>query len=195
MHPSGDPLDVSLFADAFRDSPVASVILEADGNVRFWNHAAEHIFGWSESEVIGKPLPFIPVERMAEHRLMRKRDLEGQGFTGRHITRVRKDGTPVDLSVSTAPIRGSNGRVTGIISVYADVSAEKRAEETLRLRQALANEQLQELERVYATTPIGLGFLDTDLRYVRVNERLAQINGASVPGHIGKRLDEMVPEF
>src|SRR5258708_273447 len=122
MPPSGDPLDVSLFADAFRGSPVASVILGADGNVRFWNKAAERIFGCCEDEVIGKPLPFIPAERMAEPRLMRKRDLEGQGFTGRHITRVRKDCTPVELSVSTGPIRGSSGRVAGIISVYADIS-------------------------------------------------------------------------
>jgi len=59
----------------------------------------------------------------------------------------------------------------------------------------LANEQLEELERFYATAPIGLGFLDTDLRYVRVNERLAQINGATVPQHIGRRLHEMAPEF
>ena len=58
----------------------------------------------------------------------------------------------------------------------------------LRLRQSLANEQLQELERFYATAPIGLGFLDTDLRYVRVNERLAQINRrlALIPGMIAE---------
>src|SRR4051812_43250718 len=98
MHPSGEPLDVSFFADAFRDSPIASVILEAGGNVLSWNTAAERLFGWCEAEVIGRPLPFIPAERMEEHRLMRKRDLEGENFTGRQITRVRKDGQAIDLS-------------------------------------------------------------------------------------------------
>src|SRR5947209_1959939 len=165
MLASGDPLDVSFFADAFRDSPIASVILEAGGNVLSWNKAAEQLFGWSEAEVLGRPLPFIPAERIEEHRLMRKRDLEGQNFTGRQITRVRKDGQAIDLSVSTSPIRGPHGDVTGIISVYTDVSAERRAQEALRLRQSLANEQLEELERLYSTAPIGLGFLDTDLRY------------------------------
>src|SRR5262249_3693089 len=51
------------------------------------------------------------------------------------------------------------------------------------------------LERYYATAPIGLGFLDTELRYVRVNERLAQINGASVADHYGRLLEEITPEF
>jgi PAS domain S-box-containing protein len=195
MPSQGESLDFSLFADAFRDSPVASVILSAEGEVRFWNPAAEALFGWSASEVIGRPLPFIPPDRMEEHRQMRQRDLEGAGFTGRHIHRVRKDGAELDLSVSTAPIRGANGKVTGILSVYTDISAARRAEETHRMRQALADEQRAQLERFYATAPIGLGFVGTDFRYVRVNERLAQMNGLAVADHIGRRLEEVAPEL
>ena len=42
--------------------------------------------------------------------------------------------------------------------------------------------------------PIGLCFLDTELRFVRVNERIAQIDGLSAEAHIGRRLSEVVPE-
>ena len=66
--------------------------------------------------------------------------------------------------------------------------------EQRRLRESLANKQLEELERLYATAPIGLGFLDTELRYIRVNERLAQINGVSAQSHVGRRLADIVPE-
>src|ERR1051326_1435915 len=130
-----DPIHLSFFADAFRDSPAPTIILSADGRVRFWNPAAEHTFGWSADEAIGSPLPFIPPEKQEEHRAMRMQDLAGSSFTGRHIRRRRKDGEWVDLSVSTAPIRDGDGRVIGIISIYSDITAEKRVEESLRTRQ------------------------------------------------------------
>lgn len=51
-----------------------------------------------------------------------------------------------------------------------------------------------ELEHLYRTTPIGLCLLDLDLRYVRVNERLAAIHGKPVEEHIGRSFGEVVPE-
>ncbi|HMS79836.1 MAG TPA: PAS domain-containing protein, partial [Burkholderiaceae bacterium] len=50
-----------------------------------------------------------------------------------------------------------------------------------------------ELELIYRTAPIGLAMVDRDLRFVRVNERLAQINGASIADHLGRTIGEMVP--
>src|SRR5690349_19040838 len=110
MQDEHDPIHLSFFAAAFRDSPAPTVILSAAGDVLFWNPAAEQTFGWSAADVIGRPLPFIPVEKLDEHRAMRLRDLEGEGFIGRHISRRRKDGSRIDLSVSTAPIRDDEGR-------------------------------------------------------------------------------------
>lgn len=63
---------------------------------------------------------------------MRERDLAGQGFTGREIRRRRKDGSPIDISVSTAPIRDPDGRVIGIMSVYADITQHKATQEWLQ---------------------------------------------------------------
>ena len=42
---------------------------------------------------------------------MRAKDLAGQGFTGAEIQRKRKDGTPIELSVSTAPLHNKTGEV------------------------------------------------------------------------------------
>ncbi|MDE3166287.1 MAG: PAS domain S-box protein [Acidobacteriota bacterium] len=195
MPSPGEPLDFTFFADAFRDSPAASVALSADGKVLFWNRAAEAIFGWSAAEVVGHPLPFIPTDRLEEHREMRRHDLEGASFTGRHIRRMRRDGTALDLTVSTAPVRAADGTVTGILSIYTDISASKRTEETHRRQIALADAQLVQLERFYATAPIGLGFVGPDLRYVRVNERLAQMNGRAAAEHAGKPIGQIAPEL
>jgi PAS domain S-box-containing protein len=75
------------------------------------------------------------------------------------------------------------------VGVYADVRTEE-----LRHRRSLAEKQLAEIERLYATAPIGLCFLDRDLRFVRVNERLAQIDGVAPEAHVGRRMAEVVPE-
>jgi PAS domain S-box-containing protein len=182
-------LDISLFADVFRDSAVPSVILSPDSTVLFWNVAAQRVFGWTAEEVLGRTLPLVPPRGTDEHRQIRQRTLDGEGFSQQRITRRDKEGRPVEVSLSTWPIRGADGRVTAVVGIYADVHAEE-----MRLQRSLANQQLEEVERLYATAPIGLGFFDTDLRYVRVNERLAQINGLSAEAHVGKRLAEVVPE-
>ena len=54
-------------------------------------------------------------------------------------------------------------------------------------------EQLAEIEAVYGTAPVGLAYMDHELRYRRINERLAEINGLPVQEHIGKRGKELFP--
>jgi PAS domain S-box-containing protein len=55
--------------------------------------------------------------------------------------------------------------------------------------------QLAELEAYYDTAPVGLCVLDTDLRYVRLNERLAEINGVPIDEHLGRTVREVLPEI
>ena len=78
--------------------------------------------------------------------------------------------------------------------------------ETVRLRldQAAANSKLQaavaeskavlnEIEQIYRYSPVGLCFMDTNYRYVRINEHMAEINGLPVSAHIGRTLREVIP--
>src|SRR5690348_10784133 len=88
---AADVLDVSFFAEVFRDSAVPSVILDPNSTVMFWNAAAERLFGWSSDEVVGRKLPLVPPDRLEEHYRMRQRTPEGRGFTQHRITRLAKD--------------------------------------------------------------------------------------------------------
>jgi PAS domain S-box-containing protein len=119
---------VSLFAEVFRNSAVPSVILTPDGLVLFWNRAAECLFGWSPEEVLGRPLAsvLVPPDRAEEHRQMRLNTLEGPGFSRLRITRRVKDGSLIEVSPSTWPIRGADGSVIGIIGIYAEIGADER---------------------------------------------------------------------
>ncbi len=67
-------------------------------------------------------------------------------------------------------------------------------EEKTRAAQAIVQQQLGEIESIYQMAPVGLCFVDTDLRYVRINEQLAQTNGLRVAEHIGKTFREVLPE-
>ncbi|MDI1480237.1 ATP-binding protein [Polyangium sp. y55x31] len=63
----------------------------------------------------------------------------------------------------------------------------------LKESERAAQRHLAELQNVYTTSPAGLCVLDTELRYVNINETLARYNGASVAAHIGRTVWEMVP--
>ena len=59
----------------------------------------------------------------------------------------------------------------------------------------LPRERLAQLQAVYDGAPVGLAFVNTQMRYVNLNQRLADMNGLSVEEHIGKHVTEIVPEL
>lgn len=109
-------------------SPLAIIALDADGNVQFWNPAAERIFGWSAQEALGRPYPLVPPDQwdafMAAHRCV----LQGSTFTGFEVRRQKKDGTPIELSVATALVRDAQGIPLAAMGVLANITARKHAE-------------------------------------------------------------------
>jgi CheY-like chemotaxis protein len=58
-----------------------------------------------------------------------------------------------------------------------------------------SQQELAEIETIYAIAPIGLCFINTELRFVRLNERLTEINGVSVREHLGRTLQDITPQM
>jgi PAS domain S-box-containing protein len=65
----------------------------------------------------------------------------------------------------------------------------------LRQAEETARQQMAEIEAIYTMAPIGLCCVDTELRFTRINEHLAAINGLPVSEHIGRTLREIVPQL
>ncbi len=85
----------------------------------------------------------------------------------------------------------------GVLSNYVAVVAWSLHDLELLEREqaarARADESLSLLDTVFASAPIGLAFWDRELRYVRINESLARMNGLPVSEHVGRRIEEVLP--
>lgn len=76
-----------------------------------------------------------------------------------------------------------------------ELSDKEENEKALRESQFKLQRQLSEIEAIYQSAPIGLSVLDTNLRFIRINHRLAEINGPSAESHIGRTVREIVPDL
>src|SRR5690348_8381641 len=83
---------VELLKALVHSPPLPIIVFTPDGNITLWNAAAERVFGWRADEVQRRPIPFIPIDKLEEHRAMRERDLRGEGFTQRELRRTRRRG-------------------------------------------------------------------------------------------------------
>ena len=150
------PAASRILATLIEASPLAIVTFDPEGVVTMWNPAAERIFGWPENEALGMHLPFVPAEKQAEFLALRRRALQGEVFTEPELHRRRADGSPIVISVSTAPLRRPDGSIYGIMSILMDVTERKAAEET-RERLTIVEEQLRQSQKMEAVGRLAGG--------------------------------------
>ncbi len=80
------------------------------------------------------------------------------------------------------------------LSQMASVALENaRLYESLQQSLRTKDEAYALLNTLLESPPVGLAFMDRELRYVHINQTLARLNGHSITDHIGKTLQEMVP--
>jgi PAS domain S-box-containing protein len=95
-------------------------------------------------------------------------------------------------------VRGRTEKARGkdhVVGVTFDVTESKQTEEDLRRREREARLRARELKTLYGNAPIGLALLDRDLKFVRINEALARINGVAAGDHIGRYIFDVVPDL
>ncbi len=105
--------------------PLAVVGVDANTLVTVWNPAAERIFGWLESEVLGELLPIVPSAESVKFNAMFQSELAGKAQLAKRCRRRRKDGSLIDIRISTAPLRNAQGLITGTIKIVSDISEVK----------------------------------------------------------------------
>ncbi|MFE0736982.1 SpoIIE family protein phosphatase [Streptomyces sp. NPDC058855] len=162
--------------------PIALWREDAEGRIVEWSLAAQDLLGHRPEHVLGRlatPLLVPDANRELADRLTR-RVQAGETMVGTLPVRHR-DGHNVAMEMWIVPAADPRGR-PGAMLIAVETS------EVLRMRDNLAA-----MESLFTQSPIGLALLGPDLRFLRVNDALALMNGVSAAEHLGRRLTEVVP--
>ena len=155
-----------------------------EGIITSWNKGAEHIFGYTAEEAIGRPVTMlIPEDHPDEEPAILARLRAGERIEHYETVRVRKDGSLVDISLTVSPIRGMDGRIIGASKIARDITVRKRAEKELR-------EQTEIIETVNRLGLTLAGELDLHKLVQAVTDAATDISDARFGSFFYNVLDE-----
>jgi PAS domain S-box-containing protein len=124
---------IGLLAAIVDSSDDAIVSKTLDGVITSWNASAERLFGYTASEAVGQHISLIiPTNRKDEEGVIIDRIKRGERIEHFDTVRVRKDKTPLDISLTVSPLRDGNGKIVGASKIGRDITQRKRMEQQLR---------------------------------------------------------------
>ena len=168
----------SLFSAAVESSDDAIVMQTLDAIITGWNPAAERLYGYSADEAIGKPTSIIvPPDRREQGKDYLRRIARGEPIERFETVRLRKDGTPVEISLGLSPIKGPSGEIIGASGSARSLTEARRAERALQ-------HQLEERRQIFETSQDLIMIMDA-------RGHVAQISPSSET-ILGYRPDEMI---
>ncbi|MGB3738463.1 MAG: chemotaxis protein CheB [Pontixanthobacter sp.] len=176
----------------FESTDIATVFLDQNLRVRRFTPNARRLFGIRERD-IDRELSDLKWAVSYDHL---EEDAEQCGATLQTVEReVRIDATDETFLLRLQPYRRTDDRIDGCVMSMIDITDRKKFERQLAANAEVLERQYSELETLYDTTPVGLSLVDSDLRWIRINERLAEINGFPSGDHIGKKQEELIPDI
>ncbi len=157
-HPT-QPVDprTALLASIVDSSDDAIIAKTPNGIISSWNRGAELIYGYTASEIIGKPISvLISPDRPDEMEGILARIRQGERVEHYDTMRVRKDGKSISISLTVSPILDSAGKLIGVSSIARDITERKRADEKLRAASLYARSLIEaSLDPLVTISPEG----------------------------------------
>src|SRR3954447_16489779 len=187
-----------LFSAAVESSDDAIVMQSLDAVITGWNAAAERLYGYSADEAIGKSTSIIvPPDRREQGKDYLQRLARGEPIERFETVRLRKDGTPVEISLSLSPIKGPSGEIIGASGTARSLTEARRAERALQ-------QQLEERRQIFETSQDLIMVMDAHGHIAQISpsseailgyrpEQMIGRSGADFihPSHLDRSRDEM----
>lgn len=198
----------------------AVLATDAQGRITRMNPVAERLTGWRLAEALGRKVE--EVFRIIHERTREPAEIpviqvlasgEVRGLAS-HTALIARDGRECPIADSAAPIRDGDGKIHGVVLVFRDETTERRAqfmiqeqnallEQRVRERTEQLNESEDRLRNVINNVPALIAFVDTQQRYVYVNNQYRQnfapehadITGRTVRDILGERYATAAPRI
>lgn len=130
-----------------------------EGVITSWNEAAERVYGYTASEMIGKPmLHLVPPDKPNEEEAILDRMRRGERIDHFETERIRRGGDRIFVSLTLSPIKDGKGTIVGVSHIARDITAQKEAE---RQRLAALEEARQARRQAEASSRLKDEFLAT----------------------------------
>jgi len=123
------PRSIALLEALVDALPLAVVALDTELRVSYWNAAAEAMFGWRAEEVLGQFSPIIPDDLLDDLHRRNAELLRGGKRLEFATRRQRRDGTLIDVTVSSIRLQDEQGNMLGSMGLIEDTSERRRIEE------------------------------------------------------------------
>jgi len=120
-------MTIEKLATMIEAAPLAIVTLDLLDNIASWNPAAERMFGWRVEEVLGRPLFTVPSEKLAEFQRLMGQVREGKALSGVEVTRVKRDGTRIEVILFAEALHNQEGEITGTLNIFAEYTGQGHA--------------------------------------------------------------------
>jgi len=158
-----------------------------DGIIQSWNKSAEHMFGYTAEEAVGKHITLIvPEDRRDEEKNILARLRHGERIDHFQTVRRRKDGSTLDLSLTISHVRDSAGRVIGASNVARDITHLKQIERALR-------DSEERFRAMVETTPECVKVVAPDGTLQHMNSAgLAMVGAKLAEAVVGKSIYDLI---
>lgn len=159
----------SRLAAIFEASQDALYAVSLDGNIETWNPAAQALFGYGTSEILGRHISILADEKHQSEQADHVAAVTlGQTIGPMETIRIRQDGRPFNASISIGPMRAPDSTVIGLSVAVHDISDRKEWE----ARQALMSRELS--HRVKNSFAVLQSILRSTLKVARNPEHFAE---------------------
>jgi len=180
-------LTARMLASIIETSDDAIISKSLDGIIQSWNAGAEHIFGYTATQAVGRHISLvIPPDRIAEEDHIIASLKAGQRIEHFETERMRSDGRRILVSLTISPLKDDAGTVIGASKIVRDVTRQRQTEHRERLLLGEAAAANAKFHAFFDQGGVFAGIMDVNGTLLDVNRLSCEASGYTREQLVGK---------